>query len=65
MGKEFTTYSIDRSTGALVKEYVYPQDMGFGMACTDGTEFTFVVKDMRAETLQLVKLAPSSRPGSE
>ncbi len=63
-GEQFVTYAFDRDTGTPLTEYVYPQDLGFGMACTDGNKFTFVEADMQTETLKLVKLAISSQPSS-
>jgi hypothetical protein len=61
-GNEFATYAFDPYTGAPLRQYIYPRDLGFGLACTDGVEFTFVMADTESKSLKLLKLAPATRP---
>jgi hypothetical protein len=35
-------------------------DLGSGLACVDGDEFTFVTANAKTNTLRLVKLAPAA-----
>jgi hypothetical protein len=55
---EFLTYAFDAESGAPLREYFFPADLGFGLACTDEDEFTFVMANEETNTLRLVKLAP-------
>ncbi|MGA8149481.1 MAG: hypothetical protein WB952_00775 [Terriglobales bacterium] len=61
---EFATYAFDSETGAPLREYFFPTDLGWGLACTDGNEFTFVMAETESgrSGIKLVKLAPSTRP---
>jgi hypothetical protein len=61
---EFLTYAFDAESGAPLREYFFPTDLGFGLACTDGDEFTFVMANEETNTLRLVKLAPEAAPKS-
>jgi hypothetical protein len=60
-GQEFATYAFDPDTGAPMRQYFFPPDLGWGLACTDGAEFTFVVADFENKSLKLLKLAPPVR----
>ncbi len=41
-GIRFHTYSIDPESGKPTETYIYENALGFGLACTDGTAFTFL-----------------------
>lgn len=56
--QEFSTYEFDPESGRPKREYFFPTDLGWGLACADGDEFTFVTADEKAGMLKLVKLAP-------
>lgn len=56
--QEFSTYAFDPETGALLREYLFPKNLGWGLACTDGNEFTFVEADEKKNALRLVTFAP-------
>jgi hypothetical protein len=62
---EFRIYAFDPENGTPLREYLFPAALGFGLACTDGDEFTFVMANEVDNTLKLVKLAPSAAPKSE
>lgn len=64
-GQEFATYSFDPESGTPLRQYLFPRDLGFGLACTDGDQFTFVMANDETRTLQLLKLAPGALPKSE
>jgi hypothetical protein len=57
---ELSTYAFDPEKGAPLREYFFPMDLGAGLACVDGDEFTFVTANPKANTLRLVKLAPAA-----
>lgn len=59
-GWQFAAYAIDPVSGLPLKRFDYPRELGFGMACTDGTEFTFV-EGGETKLLKLLKVVPSSR----
>jgi hypothetical protein len=59
LAEEFSTYAFDPESGAPLREYTFPADLGWGLACTDGNEFTFVMADSEAEHLKLVTLSPA------
>jgi hypothetical protein len=61
-GEEFATYAFDSDSGAPLRQYFFPPDLGWGLACTDGNEFTFVTADFENKSLKVVKLAPAIRP---
>jgi hypothetical protein len=61
-GEEFATYAFDPESGTPLKEYFFPRDLGFGLACVDREEFTFVMADFEGKALKLVKLGPSTLP---
>jgi len=51
---ELSIYAFDPETGAPLREYLLPSDLGWGLACTDGGEFTFVMSNNETNTLSLV-----------
>ena len=55
---EFSTYAFDPKNGVAMREYFFPGDFGWGLACADGNEFTFVMAEEKTNALKLVKLAP-------
>lgn len=57
------TYALDPETGKAIARYSYPSFMGFGLACSDGFEFT--VLERREKNLELFKLVPARRASSE
>jgi hypothetical protein len=59
--QEFSTYEFDPDSGGPTREYFFPTDLGWGLACADGDEFTFVAADEKAGMLKLMKLAPQGR----
>lgn len=60
--QEFSTYAFDPESGEPLREYFFPADFGWGLACADGDEFTFVMANQKTDTLRLVKLAPAAKP---
>jgi len=58
---ELSTYAFDPESGAPLRRYFFPPDIGWGLACADGDELTFIVADEKNNTLKLVKLAPGAR----
>jgi hypothetical protein len=58
---EMSTYAFNPETGAPLREYFFPGDIGWGLACTDGNEFTFVMADIEKKALSLVKLAVNAK----
>ncbi|MFZ0318093.1 MAG: hypothetical protein WAL56_03130 [Candidatus Sulfotelmatobacter sp.] len=62
---EFHTYAFDPETDVPLREYFLPAALGFGLACTEGDEFTFIMADEETNTLKLVKLAPAAAPKAE
>jgi hypothetical protein len=58
--EEFMTLAFDPQTDSPLREYFFPADLGWGLACTDGNEFTFVMADTESRNLKLVTLAPGS-----
>lgn len=52
----FAAFAIDRNSGVLRARFDYPKGLGFGMACTDGTDFTFLALDPEKHGVKLVKL---------
>lgn len=59
---ELSTYAFDPESGSALREYLLPTDLGAGLACTDGEEFTFVMVNPKTNTLKLVTLAPAAKP---
>jgi len=59
---ELSTYAFDPESGAALREYFFPRDLGTGLACVDGDEFTFVMANEKTNTLRLVTLAQSAKP---
>lgn len=53
-----STYAFDPENGTPLREYVLPPDLGWGLACANGDELTFVMADQKTNTLKMVKLAP-------
>jgi hypothetical protein len=64
-GNVFSLYAFDPETGVPLREYFFPRDLGYGLACTDGNEFTFVMADTERKSLKLLKLAPATLPKSD
>jgi len=64
-GNVFSLYAFDPETGVPLREYFFPRDPGYGLACTDGNEFTFVMADTERKRLKLLKLAPATLPKSD
>ena len=64
-GQKFSTYAFDPETGTPLREYFFPTDLGFGLACVDGDNFTFVVANTEGKTLELMKLRPATLPKSD
>jgi hypothetical protein len=58
---ELSTYAFDPESGAPLREYYFPADLGWGLACADGDEFTFVMANQKTNSLRLVTLAPSAK----
>jgi hypothetical protein len=58
---ELSTYAFDPESGAPLRKYFFPPDTGWGLACADGDELTFVVADENNNRLKLVKLAPGAK----
>ncbi len=59
---ELSTYASDPESGSPLREYFFPTDLGWGLACTDVDEFTFVMANQKTNTLKLVTLAPAAKP---
>jgi hypothetical protein len=57
---ELSTYAFDPESGASLRKYYLPPDAGWGLACADGNEFTFIVADEKANALKIVKLTPGA-----
>jgi hypothetical protein len=57
---ELSTYAFDRDSGSLLRQYFFAADIGWGLACVDGDEFTYVVADQSTNALKLVKLTPGA-----
>lgn len=55
-GEQFAAFAVDRNSGVARTRYDYPTEIGFGMACSDGTEFTFLALDFEKHGVKLVKL---------
>jgi hypothetical protein len=62
-GVEFSSMAIDPKTGKALEVYAYNTFPGFGFACTDGLEFSFLVRD--DNKLKILKLISSHRSSSE
>lgn len=58
-GVEFATFALDPTSGKAVARYTYPRFLGFAMACSDGIEFSFLVREN--DKLKIVKLLPTRR----
>jgi hypothetical protein len=56
---EFATYAFDPESGAPLREYSFATNLGWGLACADGDEFTFVMADPEKNNLKFVTLAPT------
>jgi hypothetical protein len=61
-GGDFAAFAVDRTSGIPTVEFVYSRDLGFGMACTDGVQFTFLTLDPESKGIKLVKLVPTNDP---
>jgi hypothetical protein len=59
-------YALDPETGVPLRKCFFPRDWGYGLACTDGNEFTFGMADTERKRLKLfLKLAPATLPKSD
>jgi len=58
--EEFSAYAFDPGTDAPLREYFFPGDLGWGLACTDGNEFTFIMASEETHHLRFVTLAPQA-----
>lgn len=59
--QEFSTYAFDPESGEPLREYVFGADLGWGLACTDGNEFTFVTANEKTNSLRLVTMRPAEK----
>lgn len=59
-GVELSTFVFDPETGAPLRKYLLPPDAGWGLACAEGNELTFIVADGGSNMLKIVKLAPAA-----
>ncbi len=62
-GVNVITYAIDPQTGKPLAAYRYPRGLGFGVACINGPDFTFV-KETEGK-VSLVKMSPAQTGGGE
>jgi hypothetical protein len=60
-GEEIATFAFDSENGNPLREYFFPSEFGWGLACTDGEEFTFVMANRETNSLKLVTLAPATK----
>lgn len=58
-GVEFVSMAMQPNTGKVLQSYSYERFPGFGLACTDGTEFSFLIRD--DNQLKILKLISSGR----
>jgi len=58
---ELSTYAFDPETGLPLRKYLLPPDVGWGLACADGDELTFVMADGKTNSLKIVKLAAGAK----
>ena len=56
-GVEFSSMAIHPDTGEILESYAYDRFPGFGFACTDGIEFSFLVRENNK--LKILKLLSS------
>jgi hypothetical protein len=63
--ERFVTYAFDPETGAPRREYFFPTDFAFGLACIDRDEFTFINTNYETKALTVLKLATAALPKSE
>lgn len=57
-GREFATFAFDPESGQPVREFFFPRDLGWGLACVDGDRFTFVTANENTRAIELVTLGP-------
>jgi hypothetical protein len=57
------TYALNPISGKAIARYVYPGFLGFGLACSDGVDFTVLQRP--GDKLELVKLVPARAYSSE
>ena len=60
--QKFATFAFDPETGVPLRQYFFPTDLGFGLACVDADKFTFVMANIEGKTLELMKLRPANLP---
>lgn len=53
---ESQTYALNPSTGKLAVRYIFPENLGFALACADGRDFTVLIR--QDDKLQLINLMP-------
>jgi hypothetical protein len=58
---ELSAYAFDPESGVPLREFLFPTDLGWGLSCVDGDEFTFVMANQKTNTLKLVKLAAAAK----
>jgi hypothetical protein len=61
-GAELSIYGFDPASDRLMRQYIFPKDFGWGLACTDGHQFTIVTADNEKGVLDLVKLGLTTNP---
>ena len=60
-GVEFSSMALDPKTGKALERYSYTRFPGFGLACTDGIEFSFLIReDNKLKILKLISSHVSS-----
>jgi hypothetical protein len=54
-GLELAVYALNKATGRLQAQYIFPLNLGIALACGDGTTFTVLTRE--DDKLQLITLA--------
>jgi hypothetical protein len=57
---EFDTFAFNPTSGEPMRQYIFPGDFGFGLACADGNRFTVIIADDSPERVRFVTLAPGT-----
>jgi hypothetical protein len=60
-GMELQTFALEPWTGKPIEKYAYPKFFGLGLACADGREFSFLIRENNK--LNLVKLLAKRQSG--
>ncbi len=60
-GIEFSLFSVDRHTGVATNAYQYPEPVGVGLVCSDGTDFVFLrqLVEPAGDSLTIIRAEPS------